>query len=263
MTFMGLASSLALILAAGSVSPAAAIVDGGIANEPNPYPFVGRITYVSPGPTGAYCTATLIDPSWALTAGHCLRIDGKDLAADTVRIRFNFTRLDGNYAPLGGEERSGAYLAYASTGMGVVKLDAPITDISPVPLADPNQSFLWAKGSDVEIVGWGALNLKGTVVSRELRDGWNTIDDDNVSQLGADSNMIRTTPPVHGGLGNAYGSEGDSGAPLLAYKDGFVEIGIYDLNVRWIAGRIYGSSLWDAVGRSTYHDWIQWQMANR
>ena len=52
------------------VGTAAAMINGTIANI-GEYPFVARIQEAN----GNFCTGSLIDPGWVLTAGHCLTTD--------------------------------------------------------------------------------------------------------------------------------------------------------------------------------------------
>jgi hypothetical protein len=233
-------------------APAWAISSGEVVNEPNPFPFVALLRT-----TASECTATLVAPQWALTAGHCID-DGVN--ASDVRLQFNFTRRADDWKPLGGEARTGVKLAYWNSGLGLVKLDRPITDIAPIALAEPEDSSLWEAGTRAQVVGWGRIDhQRGTdVPTHELRTGWNKITDANVSAFGNGPNQLKSLPQRDSAGGNAHVRPGDSGGPLLVTRNGLVQIGVADYVKPWKAG---DGAFWEPNGKSSRATWIKSTMA--
>ncbi|MFH1531061.1 MAG: trypsin-like serine protease [Pseudomonadota bacterium] len=139
------------------------------------WPAVGALSWVEDELYyGMFCTATLIDPQWVLTAAHCLTPDG-DFNPAPATTRF-YVGSDAATAPCPGcPPSSGSLYAvdafyvhpdYETSGdgtispmdMALVHLSKPILDISPVPplqgpLGDGFEIFVDAS---ILYVGFGA-----------------------------------------------------------------------------------------------------------
>jgi len=233
-------------VAAARASSSSAIVNGQPVNDAS-FAYVGYLI----GPYDQ-CTATLIAPDWALTAGHCVGHNGSAVSASEVQITFNFNRLAKPYHPLGGELRTASRIFYANAGLALVNLDAPVTDVAPVQLVTPDdQSYLVKRGYDLTAVGWGAINDKGTIPSLELRSGLthvadtSTIDPLEYGQIKTDTS--KNAP--------ALSDNGDSGGPLLSYQNGDVEVGIANQGARIPIYGLY-ASYYVPVGNKNVYSWI-------
>jgi Trypsin len=221
-------------------TPSFAIVNGQPVSGTS-YAYVGYLV------GSDQCTATLIAPDWALTAGHCV-----NTSASQVHITFNFNRLAKPLQPLGGEPRTAAQVFIANSGLALVRLDVPVTDVQPVQLATPaNQSYLVKTGYNLTAVGWGTINAKGTISSLELRSGLthvadsSTIDPFESGQI--KTNMSKAAP--------AESNKGDSGGPLLSYLNGDVEVGIANQGYYIPHVGLY-ASYYVPVGNTGVYNWI-------
>lgn len=227
-------------------NPSSAIVGGQPVNGTS-YAYVGYLT----GPYDQ-CTATLIAPDWALTAGHCVNHNGANVAVSQLHITFNLNRLAKPLQPLGGEPRTASQIFYANSGLALVRLDTPVTDVSPVSLATPeNQSYLVKTGYNLTAVGWGTINPKGPISSLELRSGLTYVaDSSTVNPL--EYGQIKTGTSKDA---PAMANKGDSGGPLLSYQNGDVEVGI-DNEGAYVP--LYGlyADYYVPVGNKGIYSWI-------
>jgi hypothetical protein len=233
-------------LSAAWASPSSAIVNGQPVNDAS-FAYVGYLV----GPYDQ-CTATLIAPDWALTAGHCVNHEGTVVNASQIQITFNFNRLAKPLHPLGGELRAASQVFYADSGLALVRLDALVTDVQPVQLATPgNQDYLVKSGYDLTAVGWGTINPKGTISSLELRSGLTHVADAstvNPLEYGQIKTGTSKTAP-------ALANSGDSGGPLLSYQNGDVEVGIANQAARFPVYGLY-AAYYVPVGDKGVYNWI-------
>ena len=138
----GGALALGAALAAAAAGAAAA---QPAAEPPAAWTAVGRLTYgAAHRPGAALCTATLIAPDLALTAGHCVRRgDGAPMAAPTVRIAFGGAAPARGVAILGPDGGPAADRPPADLAgdLALVRLAAPVAGVAPLRLAgaDPGQ----------------------------------------------------------------------------------------------------------------------------
>lgn len=221
------------------------------------YPYIARIQDMT---DGGFCTGSLIDRQWILTAGHCLTTDGKGTPGKEVAgSRFQVTvgavvgtkKTVGGVTmvvPTGGQVRKVVSVISGNSGLGLLQLDRAITSIKPAALPSTNQGFLWKEGSRVERAGWGYLNDKNSIVSLELRNGWQTVD----KQWVGSGTELKTVEDLRG---DVRGQSGDSGSPVLGYKDGPVVLGVYNYQMD-VAGQRWGdySAL---VGTKSVLNWIE------
>ncbi|MFK4098482.1 S1 family peptidase [Streptomyces sp. NPDC019531] len=231
---------LALGLSAAGEIPAQAIVGGtpvpggwfgDPAPTPNPYGFVGRLT----ADNGMGCTASLVAPDLALTAGHC---------SGPGTITFGMLNKDRDHGETRRivEERlqDDADLTLGLGSTLLVRLDSPILDIPPVALGSNSSKNLWSTGKTAKVLGWGQINdtARGTGTwSAELREATLRVQDTAIS-----------LPPLRGmmKLSNVTGhpAHGDSGGPILASDSTgrLVQFGIFEGTFK--TGGYYANRIW-------------------
>ncbi|MEX1654515.1 trypsin-like serine protease [Streptomyces pseudovenezuelae] len=232
------AAVVALGLSMAGGAPAQAIVGGSPVPggwfgdrvpSQNPYGFVGRVVLAS----GSACTASLVAPDLALTAGHC---------SGAGSITFGLLNTDrdrGEKRRIVAEKLQGdTTLPQGATLL--VRLDSPIRDITPVRLGDSQSRGLWSTGKNAKVIGWGQINDTATgtgIWSKELREATLKVRDTAIS-----------LPPLRGmmKLSSVVGhpTHGDSGAPILATDSTgrLVQFGIFEGATR--AGGFYANRIW-------------------
>jgi Trypsin len=188
-----------------NVMPANAIINGTVMGNDN-FAFVGRyaVAIVAGKDEGknAWCTASLIDDNWAISARHC----------------FDNTRPAGTEIVFG--RRSLADPGVRATVIDFVEprgeqdvillaLDRQLSGIEPAHPVAPWDSNKWKTGTTLSIAGWGAITLKGRDTD-QLRRADHVVVDTSVS---ADHGKIKTEP-APGDEGH-WAFHGDSGGPLV------------------------------------------------
>lgn len=197
-------------------------------NESNLRDFgaVGRLLVIDKqtGRTGL-CTATLISPTIAMTAQHCLpfkndRWDaGKSPSEITIQVTFNaLNHVDDPGVMVratAGTESNRDY-GTVNDSIFLLHLDRPVTGVRPIRAAGHDEGELWKKGRDVFALGWGTIDEAEKISSAELRRADFTVKD-TVATFGAGlkaGGMLRVD-----NRGRGITNGGDSGGPLLTWDD--------------------------------------------
>jgi hypothetical protein len=203
-------------MAAPTGTPA---IIGGTATQVGQYPSVAALTVGT-----SLCTATLIAPSWVLTAGHCVdpavvEMASQDQVTAAVRVHFNTVDVFNHTGtvvtaaatfkdPLFNKERLG------TNDIGLVKLSRPVTDIEPSPLN--LEAAMAPVGTMVTFVGYGTTqsSSEGTVGVQFSLAGRKSVSCPSLG-IGADSNLLCFSQADSKGT-----CQGDSGGPSFAMIGG-------------------------------------------
>ncbi|MGW4673634.1 S1 family peptidase [Streptomyces sp. NPDC004324] len=237
---VGLGLSVAACVPAHAIVGGTPVAGGWFGDpvpNPNPYGFVGRVVLNN----GSGCTASLVAPDLALTAGHC---------SGPGSITFGLLNTDrdrGERRRIVAEKLQGdSTLNQGSTLL--VRLDSPIRDIAPVALGNSRIKGLWATGKTARVIGWGQINDTATgtgIWSKELRQATLKVQDTAIS-----------LPPLRGmmKLSSVAGhpTHGDSGAPIVATDATGtpVQFGIFEGATR--LGGFYANRIWTQTSLLNY-----------
>ena len=206
------------------------IVGGPPVETPASYQWMASLQKLRPdGEARHFCGGTLIDPEWVLTAAHCVA----DTEPAEFRVVLGAFRLSGGgsvrqpievrvHPDYDGDATHGADIA-------LVRLSAPVLDITPIEPVRAADRDHWKAGSGARVLGWGVTKESGTEPSDELRWASVFIDAD-AALTTAYGEKFKASDMLGAGrsTGGFDACAGDSGGPLVVgtEKEGFRQVGI-------------------------------------
>lgn len=150
-------SSLAVASAGLLVATPASAIVGGV-DAPAAYSFMGSLQRLdSPREDDLHvCGATLIAPTWAVTAGHCTRTSADVIDVPTSghpqnwKVRFGSVDVDSGGELVDVDQFVQLNNRYFDRDLALLKLDRPVRGApARLPEATPDA------GTEVRIMGWG------------------------------------------------------------------------------------------------------------
>lgn len=205
-----LLSLLAACTGAGELSATDQAIVGGELASPEDYP---TVVALEEAPGNWFCTGTLIDARWVLTAAHC--VDGAP--ATGLHVRFDDADVNdaagGTVVDVAAVHRHPDFDWEAwDNDIALLELAAPVTDRAPTPI----HRDLVAAGTDVTDVGYGVAdnNDQGGGLLREVAK---TTADCAGANDPAVSGDVLVCMDASDGRGSCFG---DSGGPAFAMIGG-------------------------------------------
>uniref|UniRef100_A0A8D0ERA6 Peptidase S1 domain-containing protein n=1 Tax=Strix occidentalis caurina TaxID=311401 RepID=A0A8D0ERA6_STROC len=231
-------------------------VVGGEDARPHSWPWQISLQYDSSGTWRHTCGGTLIDPSWVLTAAHCIRW------ALTYRVVLGKQVLSedepGSVA-VGVEkiivhEKWNSFLII--NDIALIKLAQAVKESETIqPSCLPPAGLILENGYPCYITGWGRLRTNGPLADTLQQALLPVVSYEICSQRDWWGSNVRTTMVCAGGDGVTSGCNGDSGGPLNCQREGLWEVhGIVSFGSALGCNTAKKPTVFTRV--SAYIDWI-------
>jgi len=215
------ATCLLLALCFCAVSHAQSRIIGGTNVTEGAYPWMASVGSRSFGSTdifqNQFCGGMLVSQDYVLTAAHCVEFEN----ASSLEVVVGVTNLSS--VPNNARRRNVTQIIIHPdyqedaqfnllADVALLKLDSPITDITPIPMAT---SPTTAAGTVVKAIGWGDTtdDESTTVYSQELKQV--QLQTVSLSQLQSDFGAGITLQHLGAFANGKDACQGDSGGPLF------------------------------------------------
>ncbi len=184
---VGIAVAVFAVSAPGAGAREAIV--GGTPAVPGAWP--SNVALVDPAAAdpsaGQFCSGTLIESSWVVTAQHCLHDqEGNPIAPAAIDVIAGVTDLADSAA---GQRRTVASIRFhPSADVGLLQLASPIAaqtnpPITPMDIVTVLDDDLWTAGQPAHVAGWGSTTaLPEFVLTDQLREAGVTILSDATCQ---------------------------------------------------------------------------------